>query len=99
MTEPNTTPEPDSTWTDEDYRAAADAYLNTQDGDQPDRAQDDQESRTASRREASYRIRARDAEAARDALAERVTRMQRAEVERLAARLHNPGDLWGSGVE
>lgn len=52
----------------------------------------------ASSREATYRIRAREAEAARNALAERVTRMQTAEVERMVTSgkvaLHDPDDLW-----
>lgn len=53
-----------------------------------------------SREAAAYRVRAREAEGARDALAERVARMQRAEVERLlTARLASPADLWLAGVE
>lgn len=49
---------------------------------------------------ARYRVRARDAEQARDALAKRVTQMQRAEVERMAAgRIGSPADLWLAGVE
>jgi hypothetical protein len=83
MTEPNTTSEPDST-----------QNVHTVDGDQ-----DDQEARTPNRREASYRIKAREAEAAVSVLEERVARMQRDEVERMAARLHDPADLWGFGVE
>jgi hypothetical protein len=93
MTEPNTMPEPDSTWSNEDF-------MTTPGDDNPsDAAQDDGEARTANRREATYRIRAREAEATASALMERVTRMQGAEVERLAARLHDPGDLWTAGVE
>ena len=99
MTELNTTIEPDSTWTHEDYMVAAQQYLAAQDDGAQGDAQDDAEGRTASRREASYRIRAREAEAGRDALQERVTRMQHAEVERMAARLHDPADLWGAGVD
>jgi hypothetical protein len=100
MTEPNTAIEPDSTWSNDDYAAAADAHLAAQDDDKPDGgAQDDQEAKIANRREASYRIRAREAEAAATVLEERVTRMQRAEVERMAARLHDPADLWGAGVD
>jgi hypothetical protein len=101
MTGPNTMSEPDSTWSDADFRAAADVYMAAQDADDSpsDGAQDDGEGRAANRREATYRIRAREAEAAASAVEERVTRMQRAEVERQAARLHDPGDLWTAGVE
>lgn len=54
----------------------------------------------SSREAAAHRVRARTAEAARDVLAERVARMQRAEVERLlTARLASPADLWLAGVE
>jgi len=83
MTDPNTTSEPDL----------------TQNGDTADEVQDDRGGKAANRREATYRIRAREAEVFATALTERVTRMQRAEVERLAARLHDPDDLWTSGVE
>jgi hypothetical protein len=62
----------------------------------------------AVRREAAgYRVRLRDAEQERDALAGRLERMQRAEAERLAAQAPDDGpaladgaDLWrGDGVE
>jgi hypothetical protein len=101
MTEPSTMSEPDSTWSNEDYMAAAAAYVAAEnDGSPADEAQDDdRDARTANRREATYRIRARDAEAAMTALQERVTRMQRADVERQAAVLHDPSDLWAAGVE
>ncbi len=49
---------------------------------------------------ARYRTRLRDAEQQRDALAQRLGRMQIAEVERLAAAaMHQPGDLWAVGVD
>lgn len=66
----------------------------------PQAAPDDdsgQMERPASR-EARYRREAREAQALVAELTERVTRMQRTEVERLAARLHDPGDLW-TGVD
>jgi hypothetical protein len=86
MTEPSFAPEPDATWSDVDSPA--------------DGAEDAREGRIANRREATYRIRAREAEATATALMERVTRMQRADVERQAgARLHDAADLWASGVE
>jgi hypothetical protein len=85
MTETDATPEPDAAWSNDD---------SPDDG-----AQDDRDGKVANRREATYRIRAREAEATTTALMERVTRMQRAEVERLASPLHDPGDLWTSGVE
>src|SRR4051794_13762624 len=96
MTEPSTTIEPQPTWTHQDYMDAAEAYMDAQD---TDGSQEDQEAGKGARREASYRIRARDAETAVSALQDRVTTMQRAEVARLASRLHNPGDLWTAGVE
>jgi hypothetical protein len=70
-------------------------------GSPPEAAQDDdagQDERPANR-EARYRREAREAQAQVAELIDRVTRMQRAEVERLAARLHNPGDLWTAGVD
>jgi hypothetical protein len=56
--------------------------------DVPGERQDGSDSQSGSklhREAANYRIRAREAEQQRDALAQRVERMQRAEVERLAA--------------
>jgi hypothetical protein len=102
MTETSAMPEPDDTWRQEDYMAAAAEYM-AQDG-QDDPAGDDQaegsqlahgaqEGRRNSR-EATYRIRAKEAEATTRALQERVTRMQKAEVQRMAAQLHDPADLW-----
>jgi hypothetical protein len=70
-------------------------------GAAPEAVQDDdrgQDERPANR-EARYRREAREAQAQVAELTERVTRMQRAEVERLAARLHDPGDLWTAGVD
>jgi hypothetical protein len=54
-----------------------------------------------SNKEARYRVERNEARAERDALAERVQRMQRAEVERLASdALSHPGDLFSlSGNE
>jgi hypothetical protein len=101
MTEPSTTPEQDSTWSNEDYFAAVQDHIDAQDDSPADGAQDDVgDGRAANRREATYRIRAREAEAVSTALMERVTRMQRGDVERqAAAQLHDPSDLWTSGVE
>lgn len=49
---------------------------------------------------AKYRKRAQAAEAERDQLAERLTKMQRAEAERLAGQTLGKGaDLWAGGVE
>jgi hypothetical protein len=96
MTESNTVPEPDASWTNQDFLDAAEVFMAAEnDGSPTEGAHDDRDGRTASRREATYRIRAREAEAAATALEERVTRMQRAEVERqAAAQLHNAADLW-----
>ena len=54
-----------------------------------------------SNREAAYRIRARNAEATVTALQERVTKMQRREVERAAAalRMQDPADVWRYDVD
>ena len=46
------------------------------------------------REAAKYRLRLREAEAERDALAGRLEAAQRREAERLAADLSQPGDLW-----
>lgn len=54
----------------------------------------------AARDVAKYRKRAQAAEKERDQLAERLTAMQRAEAERLAANhLGDGGDLWSAGTE
>jgi hypothetical protein len=103
MTETNSTDasttEPNESWTAEESTALADRLQAAED-DSQGAAVDARETQTASRREATYRVRAREAEAFASALTERVTRMQRAEVERQAAvRLHDPADLWVSGVE
>lgn len=56
---------------------------------------DSDPSRTANAEAARYRVRAREAEAVRDALAARVQRFERAAVERVAAEtLSTPGDVW-----
>jgi hypothetical protein len=53
-----------------------------------------------SREAAKYRTQLREAEAQRDSLAERVTAMQRAEVERLAAsKLAKPQGVWTNGAQ
>lgn len=53
-----------------------------------------------SREAAKYRTRLRDAEAARDTLSERLSTMQRREVERLAAgHLADAADIWRDGLE
>lgn len=52
------------------------------------------ESASAPNREARYRVERNDARAERDALAERLQRYQRAEVERLASELSEPGDVF-----
>ena len=58
---------------------------------------------TASREAASYRRRLRETEAERDVLRERVTALERAEVERIAGEyplsMTSPADLWLVGVE
>jgi hypothetical protein len=70
-------------------------------GAAPEAAQDDDRGRDErpATREARYRREAREAQAQVAELTERVTRMQRAEVERMAARLHNPSDFWTAGVD
>lgn len=61
----------------------------------------DTEPETGNREAAKWRRQLRDTEAERDALAQRVEAMQRAEVERLAGTTHRiaePAALWASGV-
>ena len=55
---------------------------------------------TASREAANYRRRLRETEAQRDALAQRVERYERAEVEAIARRegMATPADLWAIGT-
>lgn len=70
----------------------------------PDERENGSESHSGSklhREAAAYRVKLREAEAERDALAERLQRMQRAEIERLAADgLSHPADLFSlSGNE
>jgi hypothetical protein len=50
-------------------------------------------------REARYRTERNEARAQVAELIERIGRMQRTEVERQAAGLHDPGDLWTAGVD
>ena len=56
---------------------------------------------TASREAANYRRRLRETEAERDALAQRLERYERAEVEAIARRegMATPADLWAIGTE
>lgn len=61
---------------------------------------DDQSEERSNKEAAKYRRRAKAAEAERDRLAERVTVLQRAEVERLAAaKLADGQDVWRDGAE
>lgn len=63
------------------------------DGQEPDEAAPNKEA-------AKYRRRLRDAETERDALAEQLTNMRRADAERLASQhLAKPAGLWAAGVE
>lgn len=56
--------------------------------------------RKAAQKAARYRTELRSAEAERDALAERLSTLQRREVERLAgAKMAEGGDIWLSGTE
>lgn len=61
----------------------------------------DDQGRYLSREAASYRRRLRDTEAERDQLREQLDRLQRAEVERLAAGagMAKPEDLWTLGTQ
>lgn len=60
----------------------------------------DESGKFLSREAASYRVRLREAEAERDSLRERLDRLQRAEVERLASAggLAVAGDVWQFGA-
>lgn len=53
----------------------------------------------AGKEAARYRRQLRKVEAERDALAEKVTALQRAEVERHAAHLTRPDAIWAAGLE
>jgi hypothetical protein len=61
----------------------------------------EQEPENASREAANYRRRLRETEAERDALAQRLERYERAEVEAIARRegMATPADLWAIGTE
>lgn len=55
---------------------------------------------SGNREAAKYRTRLREVEKERDTLSERVTALQRAEIERIAGtKLEKPAGLWASGVE
>lgn len=61
---------------------------------------DDNDSADSGKEAAKYRRRLRETESERDTLAQRLTTLQRAEAERLAATaLSDGGDLWREGTE
>lgn len=73
-------------------------------GEQPPESGDgerDQDGRYLSRKEATYRKRAREAEQERDTLRQQVDELQRQQVETIAGRLGMavPGDLWAVGTD
>lgn len=87
------TPETGDVAGDEKKPTTADKKPDEQDGSDPRIPE-------LRREAAGYRHKLRETEGERDALAEQVTAMRRAEVERLAGdRLADSGDLWRSGVE
>lgn len=93
----------DTTEAVEDTAAAVDDAAATTEAQQ-DSSSDDtdtgEDRRSANADAAKYRKRAQAAETERDSLAERLTRMQRAEAERLAGqRLGKGTDLWAGGIE
>lgn len=97
--QPAVTPENESvdTETPETPEASAEAGTDV-DVDQDD--VEDQDAGRGNKEAARYRRRLRAAEAERDQLAERVTALQRAEVDRLAAGADlRPAALWASGAE
>jgi len=67
----------------------------------PEAAQDDDsgQEKPSANREARYRTERNEARTQVAELTERVTRMQRSEVERQAAGLHDPAGLWGAGLD
>lgn len=100
--------EPDSTVADDtavDGTETPGSGEGTLDGSAEDNSdvaedQDDDAGDGSGREAAKYRRRLRDAEAARDQLAEQVESLQRSEVERLATVDGlRPAALWASGVE
>lgn len=74
--------------------------VSNRSGEKPDDASEDDGQADENREAAKYRRRAKDAEAERDRLTQRLTVLQRAEAERLAGqRLGTGVDLWAGGVE
>jgi len=74
---------------------AADDTEGRQAAEKPPESQD----RPPANREARYRTERNEARAQVAELTARVTKMQRTEVERQAAGLHDPGDLWTAEVD
>jgi hypothetical protein len=60
---------------------------------------DTRQEKAPANREARYRTERNEARQQVTQLTERIGRMQRAEVERMAAQLHDPADLWTTGVD
>lgn len=96
--------------TDVEAQKAVDAALRTQDNDEqpqdaqeaPDSDEDDQVGDSPNREAAKYRVRLRETEGERDALATRLQTAQRREVERIAeqhGRLARPAALWAGGTD
>lgn len=81
----------------EDYEAAAAAIRA--EAENPAEDTPDETGDQPPNRKARYRIRAKEAESARDALAARLDTLQRNEIQRLAAdRLTDPADVWRDGA-
>ncbi|MCF8607540.1 hypothetical protein L5I01_29705 [Gordonia sp. HY442] len=96
MTEHNTTETTDETIDQE----APDTGPDATETDQTEVDQEQGVEQNPSRREAGYRVKLREAEAQRDQLSERLTSLQRAEVERIAAgKIKSAQALWASGAE
>lgn len=90
------TPQDETKNTTEDTEVVVDQDQQPTEDQVEAKPQEDRPGREA----AKYRTRLREAEAERDALAERLAVLQRAEVERVAGtKLENPAGLWAAGVE
>lgn len=86
----------DDATADVDTKADGGAQTDVDTGEGVDTADE----RGGNKEAAKYRRQLRDTEAHRDALSERLSTMQRREVERLAAEhLVDPADIWRDGAE
>lgn len=85
---------------DGDTETAGDDQDGAQTDDNPADDDSDQDDTGGNREAAKYRRKLRDTEAERDTLRDRLTVLQRSEVERLVAdRFRDPADVWRDGAQ